>query len=196
MTRIVGILGGSGAGKSSLAAAVRRRADAAVLSQDSYYRDLSHLDPPERAAANFDEPGAVDLRLLADHLEALKAGRAVRPPRYDMSTHTRAGPGAEVRPAPLVLLEGTILLAEPRVAAALDLVVYVDLPDGDRLARRIERDVSERGRSEASAIEQWEATVLPMHRVHVEPVRETADLVVSGAEPAEVAAVRVLDLLG
>ena len=195
MTRVVGILGGSEAGKSSLAAAVLGLADGVALSQDSYYRDLSHLEPCARAAANFDEPGAVDLDLLADDLRSLKEGRAVSPPFYDMTTHTRIGVGAPVAPAPLVVVEGTLLLSNPRVAAALDVVVFVDLPDEDRLERRIARDVGERGRTVASVRRQWEPTVLPMHRRHVLPARDRADLAVSGADPALEAARRVVALL-
>jgi uridine kinase len=195
MPRVVGVVGGSGAGKSSLTAAVLGKADAVAMSMDSYYRDLSHLEPEARAATDFDSPAAVDLDLLAEDLAKLKEGRTVRPPLYDMFTHTRIGAGAAITPAPLVLVEGTLLLSAPRVAAALDLVVYVDTDDDVRLERRIDRDVRDRGRTEASVRAQWRATVLPMHRRFVLPARDLADLVVSGTEPPLRSAGRLLALL-
>lgn len=186
--RTIGIVGGSGSGKSTLARALARRIGedrVRILKQDFYYRDLSHLPLGERARTNFDAPESLDLAGMGADLAALRAGRSVRPPRYDMATHARIGFAEEVEPAPVILAEGTLLLADPAVAETLDAVVYVELPAEQRLARRIRRDVEDRGRTEESVRARWEATVLPMYREHTAPIRNRADLVVSGAAPVE-----------
>lgn len=183
MNVVLGITGGSGSGKTVLARAIveRRGADQALrLAQDHYYRDLSHLPLAERAATNFDAPEAVDLDLLAEHLRELRVGRAVERPEYDMRTHVRTGRHTRLEPRPLVVAEGTLIAAHAGVLAALDRSVYVDLEDDLRLARRIARDVSERGRTSEEVLRRWRETVLPMHRLHVEPAGTRADLVVRG----------------
>jgi len=195
---ILGVTGGSGSGKSMLTAAVRDRLgreECAVLGQDSYYRDLSHLSPAARADTNFDAPAAVELTLLGDHLRALASGRPVRPPVYDMTNHTRRGEGAPVGPAERVIVEGLLLTAEPAVAKAIDVLVFVDLEDAARLARRIARDVSERGRTEAEVRRRWRAHALPMHRAWVAPARDRADLVVWGDAPVLESVERIMTLL-
>jgi len=183
---VIGIVGGSGSGKSTLADALIRRLGenrVRILSQDSNDRDLSHLPLEERARTNFDAPESLDLAGMGADLAALRAGRPVRPPRYDMATHTRTGFADAVEPAPVILAEGTLLLTEPAIAETLDAVVYVELPEDERLARRIQRDVEDRDRTEESVRAQWKATVLPMHRRYLAPARDHADLVVSGASP-------------
>ncbi|MEN8151549.1 MAG: uridine kinase [Planctomycetota bacterium] len=182
---VIGITGGSGSGKSTLALTLRNRlgrSRCATLCLDSYYHDLSALPPAERAETDFDVPAAVDLDLLAAHLRALKAGKTVRPPRYDFATHTRSGEGDRVFPREHVIVEGLFLMADETVAAAIDLLLYVETPDGTRLARRIARDTAERGRTDAEVIRRWEEHTRPSCDAHVLPARGRADLIVSGED--------------
>ena len=177
---VVGIAGGSGSGKSriseALEAALAPRL--ARLQHDSYYRDLSALPPEERRAFNFDHPDALETDLLIDHLDQLRAGRTVQLPEYDFSTHTRAPTTRTLRPAPVLLIEGIMVLHEPELRARMDLRIFVDAPPDIRLIRRLRRDLDERGRSPAQTMDQYLKTVRPMHRRFVEPSREAAHLVV------------------
>jgi uridine kinase len=195
---VLGIVGGSGSGKSTLARAVRDALGpdrCALLRQDSYYRDLSRLPVADRAATNFDAPAAVELDLLADHLRALARGEAIRPPVYDMATHTRRGEDAAVRPAEHVAIEGLLLAASPPLADAIDVLVFVDLPDEARLARRIARDVSDRGRTEEEVRRRWATDARPMHERWVGPARASADLVARGDAPLAETVAEILGLL-
>jgi uridine kinase len=200
---LVGIAGGSGSGKSSLARAIAGAlgpTQVALLSHDAYYRDRGGLPAPARAAVHDDLPDAFDQALFLEHLAALRAGRAVRPPTYCFITHRRTGEGATVLPRPIVVVEGVLLLWDPSVRAALDLKIYLDAPERVRLERRVARDVSERGRSTDDALTQFAVTVREAHRTYVEPTRAMADLVLSTAgriEPiAEIALAVVLDRFG
>jgi uridine kinase len=199
---IVGIAGGSGSGKTSLARALRAKlgeAHVACLSHDAYYRDRSALPVAARAGVDYDVPDAFDQELFLSHLAALRAGVSVCPPRYCFETHCRIGDAEAVPPRPVVLVEGILLLWDPAVRAALDLGIFLDAPEPVRLQRRLARDLSERGRSAASVRAQFEATVRPAHAAYVEPTRALADLVLSNVgrlEPlAEIAAALVLDRL-
>jgi uridine kinase len=199
---LVGIAGGSGSGKTSLA---RTLADVlgtdrvACLGHDAYYRDRGALPPAARAAVNYDEPEALDQPLFLEHLRALRAGRPVRPPVYCFVTHRRTGHAAPLPPRPVVVVDGVLLLWEPAVRAALDLSIFVDAPEDVRLARRIARDVAERGRSAEAARAQFHATVRDAHAAYVEPTRAMADLVLGNVAPlervVEVAAAVILDRL-
>lgn len=203
MAVVVGIAGGSGSGKSTLAGRIVERFEpgtAVRLPHDAYYHDLSHLAPPERASRNFDHPDALDTPLLLSHLDALLRGEAVTPPRYDFRTHTRHDPVTTLHPASVVVVDGVMVLAVPEVRRILDLGVFVHTDPGERLARRLSRDVDERGRSRKSVLAQWEASVLPMHERFVEPSRAHAELVIEhggfdGGSVVEVVS-RILRLLG
>jgi uridine kinase len=195
--RIAGFAGGSGAGKTALALETARLLGedrVLLLSQDDYYFDLSSMPPAERATRNFDEPAALDLALLSAHLRALRRGEAIEVPRYDMCTHTRTG-SRTGPPRPFVLVDGTLIAADAGLRAALDLLVFVDLPEDDRFARRLARDMAERARPPEEVRRQWEATVRPMHRRFVEPARALAGLVLRGDAPDEANARRIVHLL-
>jgi uridine kinase len=199
---IVGIAGGSGSGKSSVAqatAALLGPDKVARLCHDAYYRDRSALPPETRNGLNYDTPEAFDQALLLEHLDALRAGRPIRPPVYCFVTHRRTGQDALLVPRPVVVVEGILLLWEPAVRAALDLSIYVDAPERVRLERRLRRDVAERGRTAESVLTQFAATVRDAHWAYVEPTRAMADLVLSNTGPleriAEVAAAVILDRL-
>jgi uridine kinase len=197
---LVGVAGGSGSGKSSLArvlVATLGSARATLLAHDAYYRDGGALAPEMRATANYDVPDAFDQALFLEHLAALRAGRTIRPPAYCFVTHRRTGYAAAVTPRPIVVIEGILLLWEPAVRAALDLRIYLDAPEPLRLERRVARDVVERGRTTDAVFAQFAATVRDAHRRYVEPTRVMADLVLSTTgrlEPiAEIAVAVILD---
>ena len=179
---MVGVVGGSGAGKTTLVRGLvdRLGSDASVLWFDEYYHDLVHLDPAERAVVNFDHPDSLDVDLLVAHMAALLAGRPAEVPVYDFSTHTRTGRTRLVQPGPVVVVDGILVLAFPAIRECLDISVFVEAPAEVRLTRRLDRDVRERGRTPESVRAQFAATVTPMHEAFVSPCRAFADLVLDG----------------
>ena len=191
---LVGIAGGSCAGKTTLAEGLASRLDdrRAVLQFDHYYRDHGHLPTGERALVNYDHPDSLDGRLFVVHLDVLAAGRAVEAPVYDFATHRRTSATDQVGPSPVVAVDGILLLAFPAVRRRLDLVVYVDAPAEVRLERRVARDVAERGRTEAGVRAQFAATVAPMYERWVAPFAQEADLLVDGLADPEQAIEAVL----
>ena len=185
-----GICGGSGAGKTTLTRRLLERLDerdVSVLAFDAYYRDLSHLPFDERRRGNFDHPDSLDSELFLQHLDALKHGVDVDVPIYDFSTHTHTGRFQRVETAPLLLVEGILLLAFEEIASRLDYSIYLDVPEELRLRRRIQRDMTERGRPEDHIRRQFAATVAPMHDAFVQPSRHRADRIVAGAGADELA---------
>ncbi len=178
---VLGVAGGSGSGKSTVVSEVRRLLGAGattVLHHDAYYRDLSQLAFGERVAVNFDHPQSLESGLLVAHVEGLLGGASVQAPLYDFSTHTRRRETERKDPAAVVILDGILVLADPRLRELMDLKVFVDTEADLRLIRRIRRDVIDRGRTPESVIAQYEATVRPMHLEFVEPSKRHADLVV------------------
>jgi uridine kinase len=177
---VVGVAGGSGSGKTALCRALAGAlgpARVAMLCHDAYYRDRSELPAAERAALNYDVPDALDTPLFLEHLRALRAGLPARPPRYCFSTHRRIGEDGVVEPRPVLLVEGILLLHDAEARRLLDLALFLDVPDEVRLARRMARDTSERGRTRRSVLSQFEATVRGAHAAYVEPTKAFADLV-------------------
>jgi uridine kinase len=192
---LVGIAGGSGSGKTALAAALADALRPAVvdrLAQDAYYRDRSELPPAARAGVNFDAPEALDLELFVEHLGTLHRGQPVCPPSYCFVTHERRGPAERVGPADIILVEGLLLLLDPRARELLDLRIYLEAPEKLRFSRRLARDVRERGRTPQSVVAQYRTATSPAHRRYVEPSKTWADLVLVNAgrleSVAEVAA--------
>ena len=191
---LIGIAGPSGSGKTALA---RRLApllprDSIVISLDSYYHPQAHLPEEERAALNYDHPDALDWDLLLTHLDRLRHGHAVEQPIYRFDHHTRDAGTRRVPPRPYLVLEGILALYHAQVRGMLDLKVFVDTRDEECFGRRLRRDLAERGRTEASVQEQYQATVRPMAEQFVLPSRQFADLIVSGEEPIESGVGRVL----
>ena len=177
-----GICGGSGAGKTTLTRRLVERLgenEASVLAFDAYYRDLSHLPFAERRRRNFDHPDSLDSDLFLEHLDALRQGIDVDVPVYDFATHTLSGRFERVAAAPLLLVEGILLLAFDEVAARLDFSVFLDVGEEVRLQRRVQRDMSERGRPEDHVRRQFAATVAPMYDAFVQPSRHRADRIVA-----------------
>lgn len=178
---IIGIAGGSGSGKTTIAAAVIDSvgSDRVVLLQhDAYYRDLVHLPFERRIETNFDHPDSLETELLIDHLRVLRSGRAIDRPVYDFSNHVRTSETIRIDPEPVVIVEGILVFAEPELREMMDLRIYIDT-DGDlRVLRRLQRDLVERGRSVETVINQYMETVRPMHLQFVEPSKRYADIIV------------------
>jgi uridine kinase len=177
---IVGVVGGSGSGKTTVAHAIAESVEggAVVLDQDAYYRDLAHLSLEERRRINFDHPDSIDTGLFVAHLEALAAGEPVDKPTYDFAAHTRAAETVRIEPGRVVVVDGILLFVDPRLRRMFDLRIYVDVADDVRFIRRLLRDLTERGRSLESVIEQYLDTVRPMHLEFVEPSRRHADVII------------------
>lgn len=181
MTFVIGIAGGTGSGKTTIAQRIAEAVPSeyvAVLEHDSYYRDLSHLSAEERTRVNFDHPDALETSLLIEQLKALKAGQTVGIPVYDFSTHTRGPTRRTLEPKPLLVVEGILVLSDARLRELFDLKIYVDTDADIRVFRRLERDIQERGRTFESVREQYYATVRPMHLMFVEPSKRWADIIV------------------
>ena len=178
---VLGIAGGTGSGKTTIAESVIAALpkDAAVLIEsDAYYRDRSGLPPEAREHINYDHPDAIETELLEAQLVSLRAGRAVDVPQYDYREHARRRETRRVEPAPVVVLEGILVLADERLRAQMDLKIFVDTDADVRLLRRMRRDIETRGRTFAQVREQYSETVRPMHLAFVEPSKRFADLVV------------------
>jgi uridine kinase len=178
---VIGVAGGSGSGKTTVSEAILQRVGRdriAYLQHDSYYRDRSHLPPAERANANFDHPDALESGLLARHLSDLKSGRAVEVPVYNFTTHSRKDETVRVEPRKVILVEGILIFAEKVLREMMDISIYVDTDADIRFIRRLERDITERGRSVESVIKQYMETVRPMHLEFVEPSKRYADVIV------------------
>jgi uridine kinase len=178
---IIGICGGTGSGKTTIARAIVDavgRSNVVLVEQDSYYRNLADMPLDERHQANFDHPDAIDSDMLVNHLLRLKQGLAVEMPLYDFVMHTRGDEIEIIEPRPVVIVEGILIFAEPRVLDLLDMRVFVDTPDDVRLIRRLRRDITERGRTFERTLEQYERTIRPMHFEFVEPSKRHADIII------------------
>jgi len=180
---ILGIAGCSGSGKTTLARELTTQLNATLLPLDFYYRDLSHLAPEERARQNFDHPESLESELLGQHVMALAEGEAIERPVYDFSRHIRvAGQTETVASAEVLIVEGILALHYENLRGLYDFSVYVNAPHDLCLTRRIYRDVRERGRTEASVREQYEATARPMADEYVLPSAQFADVMVEGTD--------------
>ena len=181
MSLIIGICGGTGSGKTTVANRILESVSASeivFIQQDSYYRNITDLPLDYRHIANFDHPDALDNDLLVNHVRRLRAGEAVELPLYDFKTHTRMNETRHVEPKPIVIVEGILIFADPRLLEQMDIKVFVDTPDDVRFIRRLRRDLAERGRTVESVIEQYIATVRPMHMQFVEPSKRHADVII------------------
>jgi uridine kinase len=196
---VVGIAGGTGSGKTTVAnklASAMPHGRCVTLDHDAYYFDASHLPFAERAKINFDHPASLESALLVEHLRELRAGRAVDVPIYDFATHTRRAETRRVQSAPVVIVEGILVFTEPALREQMDIKIFVDTDPDIRLMRRIRRDLEHRGRSFQSVRDQYYATVRPMHIEHVEPTKRWADLIVPEGGDNHVALDVLLGKLG
>lgn len=178
---ILGVAGGSGSGKTTVVEEICRGlhpSPVSVIHHDSYYKDLVHLPFEERAEVNFDHPDALETGLLVDHLSRLRSGEAVEVPVYDFATHTRTSKIRRVDPTGVVIVDGILILADPRLRDLLDIKVFVDTDPDIRFIRRLRRDIRDRGRSLESVVDQYQNTVRPMHLAFVEGSRAFADIII------------------
>jgi uridine kinase len=190
MSMLVGIGGGTGSGKTSLAIRIRERVGedrCLLLAQDAYYKDGSSLTPAEQAAINYDHPEAYDTSLLVQDLRDLKAGRPVPHLTYDHGTYSRKVQPDALTSKPLVILEGILVLAEEALRRLMDIKLFIDADADVRILRRLDRDIQERGRSFESVQRQYLESVRPMHLEFVEPSKRYADLIIPGGAQNEVA---------
>lgn len=178
---ILGVAGGSGSGKTTVVEEILRSlrpAPISIIHHDSYYKDLVHLPFEERAELNFDHPDALETTLLVEHLTQLRAGATVDVPVYDFATHTRTQEVRRVEATGVVIVDGILVLAEPRLRDLMDIKVFVDTDADIRFIRRLRRDIRDRGRSLESVVDQYMSTVRPMHQAFVEGSRAFADIII------------------
>ena len=181
MTVLVGIAGGTGSGKTSLATRIQEQIgpeNCVLIAQDSYYKDGSTLSPAAQAAINYDHPDAFDTSLLVDDLRDLKAGRPVPCLSYDHATYSRRVLPDALTPKPVVLLEGILVLVEEPLRKLMDIKLFIDTDADVRILRRLQRDIQDRGRSFESVQRQYLESVRPMHLEFVEPSKRYADLII------------------
>ncbi len=185
---VIGVAGGTGSGKTTVANAILRRVGddrISVLFHDAYYRDWSDLPKDVLDRKNFDHPDSLETGLLVRHLQALKQGLAIEAPIYDFRVHRRTPRTRRVLPKRIVLVEGILIFAEPELRRLFDVKIFVDTDADVRLIRRIRRDIAERGRTLESVVEQYTTSVRPMHLEFVEPSKRWADLIIpEGGENA------------
>ncbi len=194
---LIAIAGGSGSGKTTLAKKLHEELGteiSSLLSQDSYYKDRSNLPFAERTRLNYDEPESLDGTIFCQDMEKLKSEKSIEVPSYDFASHTRMLKGTLLNPTPLILVEGTLLLSVPEWRELFDYIIFVEAASDIRLARRLRRDVAERGRSISSVLKQYFETVRPMHRFHVEPYKKYADFLFPNDEdkPLDSVSLRLL----
>lgn len=178
---IIGIAGGTGSGKTTVAHVILDRVGAdsiGFLAHDAYYKELHHLNPAQRALINFDHPDSLETELLVTHLKTLRQWEAVEIPIYDFTTHSRTDLTLRVEPSPVILVEGILIFSDPILRELFDVKIFVDTPPDIRFIRRLQRDIQERERSVESVIHQYETTVRPMHLEFVESSKRVADVII------------------
>jgi uridine kinase len=178
---IIGIAGGSGSGKSTVVKKITKllpKDSVLVIPQDAYYKDNGHLPPEDRAKINFDHPSSIEFNLLIRHLDQLREGKSVEMPIYSYLTCARAKETIPIHPKAVLIVEGILILTNPRMRERMDIKVFVDADDDDRLMRVIRRDIEERGRSFIQVLDHYEKFVKPMHLLFIEPSKRYADIIV------------------
>lgn len=178
---IIGIAGGTGSGKTTVVNKILSSfpaGEVAVIPQDSYYKDSSHIPPEQRSKINFDEPNAIEWSLLVEHLRQLRSGKAIDMPTYSYLTCTRQEETVRVEPRDVVIVEGILVLTDPVLRQMMDVKCFVDADADDRLIRVIARDCIERGRTPQMVIDRYEEVLKPMHCQYIEPCKRFADLII------------------
>lgn len=178
---IIGITGGTGCGKTTVVNQILHElpeGEVGVLSQDSYYRDTSHLSFEERTAINFDHPRSIDFELLEEHLKQLKLGKTVEQPVYSFVKHNRTGDTIVTQPRKVMIVEGILVFTNPELRDLYDIKIFVHADSDERLIRRIKRDINERGRDLDEVLTRYQTTLKPMHQQFIEPMKEHADIII------------------
>ena len=177
----IGIAGGTGCGKTTVVDQIVSQlpdSEVGVISQDAYYKDLSGLSYSERCKINFDHPAAIDFELLKEHLQELRAGRAVEQPVYSFVEHNRTDQTIRTLPQKVMIVEGILILTNPEIRDLFDIKIFVHADSDERLIRRLKRDISERGRDIKEVLERYQNTLKPMHNQFIEPTKAFADLII------------------
>lgn len=178
---VIGVAGGTGSGKTTAAQSIIERVGSdkiVYLQHDSYYKELDHLPQDKRLAFNFDHPDSLDTPLMIEHVKQLLAWQPIDVPMYDFAAYARTSEKIHMEPQPIILVEGILIFAEPELRDLLDFKIFVDTDADIRFIRRLQRDITERGRSVDSVIGQYLRTVRPMHMEFVEPSRRYADIII------------------
>lgn len=178
---IIGIAGGTGCGKTTVVNKIISKIptdEVGVISQDSYYKDLSHLTFEERTKENFDHPKSIDFELLKEHLTQLKQGKTIEQPIYSFIEHNRTGQTITTKPCKVLIVEGILIFTHPDIRDLFDIKIYVHADSDERLIRRIKRDTTERGRDINEVLERYQNTLKPMHQQFIEPTKEFADIII------------------
>ncbi len=178
---IIGIAGGTGCGKTTVVNQIINELpdnEVGVISQDSYYNDLSHLSYNERAEINFDHPRAIDFELLAEHLAQLRKGKSIEQPVYSFAKHNRTGDTLLTKPRKVMIVEGILILTNPAIRDMFDIKIFVHADSDERLIRRLRRDINDRGRDLDEVLQRYQTTLKPMHNQFIEPTKEYADIII------------------
>ena len=178
---IIGIGGGTGSGKTTVVNQILSEfpeGEVQVISQDSYYKETSHLTFEERCKINFDHPKSIDFELLQSHLKALKKGEHINQPVYSFKTHNRTGETTITKPKKVVIVEGILILSDTELRSLFDIKIFVHADSDERLMRRLKRDIAERGRDLDEVLERYQTTLKPMHQQFIEPMKEFADIII------------------
>ena len=178
---IIGIAGGTGCGKTTVVNQILNKlpeGEVEIISQDSYYKDTSHLSYDERVKINFDHPRSIDFELLEAHLKTLKKGKPIEQPIYSFVEHNRTGDTVKTYHRKVMIVEGILILTNPELRDLFDIKIYVHADSDERLIRRLKRDISERGRDLGEVLNRYQTTLKPMHQQFIEPMKEYADIII------------------
>ncbi|GAA4276307.1 uridine kinase [Aquimarina mytili] len=178
---IIGIAGGTGCGKTTVVNQIVNelpKNEVCVISQDSYYKDTSHLTYDERVKINFDHPQSIDFELLGEHLSALRKGETIEQPVYSFVEHNRTAETIRTKPRKVMIVEGILILTNPEIRDMFDIKIYVHTDSDERLIRRLKRDIAERGRDMDEVLDRYQNTLKPMHQQFIDPTKEFADLII------------------
>lgn len=178
---IIGIAGGTGCGKTTVVNQILNElpeTEVGVISQDSYYKDTTHLSYEERININFDHPRSIDFELLENHLKDLKNGKSIHQPVYSFVKHNRTGDTIVTHPRKVMIVEGILIFAHPELRKMFDIKIFVHADTDERLIRRLKRDISERGRDLNEVLTRYQNTLKPMHEQFIEPTKEYADIII------------------
>ncbi|WP_299521301.1 uridine kinase [Winogradskyella sp.] len=178
---IIGIAGGTGCGKTTVVNKLINElpeGEVGVISQDSYYKDTSHLSYDERVNINFDHPRSIDFELLVNHLKQLKKGKSIDQPIYSFVKHNRTGDTIKTKPRKVMIVEGILILTNPEIRELFDIKIFVHADSDERLIRRLKRDITERGRDIDEVLTRYQNTLKPMHEQFIEPMKEYADIII------------------
>ncbi|WP_339757600.1 uridine kinase [uncultured Winogradskyella sp.] len=178
---IIGIAGGTGCGKTTVVNTILNElpeGEVGVISQDSYYKDTSHLSYDERIKINFDHPRSIDFELLENHLKELKKGNSIDQPVYSFVKHNRTGDTISTKPRKVMIVEGILILSHAEIRDLFDIKIFVHADSDERLIRRLKRDITERGRDINEVLNRYQTTLKPMHQQFIEPMKEYADIII------------------